>query len=136
MCCIASRKRRERPAATTSIAQRSGMPRSLPCTERRGPDDDSIEAVERKCFLDIGFPPHEAQNLRVRADLMVELIRIVRSRKVTQAAASKLFGVNQPRVSNLVTGKIDRFSIDPLVEMLARAGRRVEIITKPSRRVA
>ncbi len=87
-------------------------------------------------FVDIGFPPLEAQNLRVRADLMIELIRIVRSRKLTQAAASKLFGVTQPRVSDLMTGKIERFSIDALVEMLARAGRRVEIKTRPSRRVA
>ena len=87
-------------------------------------------------FLDIGFPPHEAQNLRVRADLMMELIRIVRSRKLTQAAAAKRFGVSQPRVSDLMTGKIDRFSIDALVEMLSRAGRRVEIATKPARRVA
>lgn len=87
-------------------------------------------------FLDIGFPPHEAQNLRVRADLMIELIRIARSRKLTQTDASKLFGVSQPRVSDLLTGKIDRFSIDALVEMLSRAGRRVEIATRPSRRVA
>ena len=87
-------------------------------------------------FLDIGFPPHEAQNLRVRADLMIELIRLVRSRKLTQVAASKLFDVSQPRMSDLMTGKVDRFSIDALVEMLARAGRRVEIRTRPSRRVA
>ena len=87
-------------------------------------------------FLDIGFPPHEAQNLRVRADLMIELIRLVRSRKLTQVAASKLFGVSQPRMSDLMTGKIDRFSIDALVEMLARAVRRVEVRTRPSRRVA
>ena len=87
-------------------------------------------------FLDIGFPRYEAQNLRVRADLMIELIRIVRTRNLTQAAASKLLAVSQPRVSDLMTGKIDRFSIDALVEMLSRAGRRVEIATKPSRRVA
>jgi len=87
-------------------------------------------------FMDLGFPPLEAQNLRVRADLMIELIRIIRSRKLTQAAAAKRFGVTQPRVSDLMTGKIDRFSIDALVEMLARAGRRVELTTKPSRRVA
>ena len=87
-------------------------------------------------FLDIGFPPLEAQNLRVRADLMIELIRIVRRRKLTQAAAARLFRVSQPRISDLMTGKIDRFSIDALVEMLWRSGRRVEVSTKPSRRVA
>src|SRR5437667_9152012 len=87
-------------------------------------------------FHDVGFPLHEAQHLRVRADLMIELIRLVRSRKLTHIAASHLLGVSQPRMSDLMTGKIDRFSIDALVEMLARAGRRVEIRTRPSRRVA
>lgn len=87
-------------------------------------------------FLDLGFPAPEAASLRVRADLMIALIRIVRSRKLTQAAAAKLFRVSQPRVSDLMTGKVDRFSIDALVEMLAHAGRRVEMKTTPSRRVA
>ena len=87
-------------------------------------------------FLDIGFPPLEAQNLRVRADLMIELIRIVRTRKLTQAAAARLFRVSQPRISDLMTGKIDRFSIDALVEMLWRGGRRVEVSTKAGRRAA
>jgi predicted XRE-type DNA-binding protein len=87
-------------------------------------------------FLDLGFPAFEAENLRVRADLMIELIRIIRKRRLTQAAAAKRFGVSQPRVSDLMTGKIARFSIDALVEMLARAGRRIEFATKPARRVA
>ena len=92
--------------------------------------------TEETLFLDIGFPPHEAQNLRVRADLMIELIRIIRGRRLTQSKAAKLFGVSQPRVSALMTGRIDRFSIDALVEMLFRAGRRVEVATRPVRRVA
>ena len=89
-----------------------------------------------KVFLDVGLPQHEAQALRVRSDLMIELIGIVRSRKLAPAAASKLLGMSQPRVSDLMTGKMDRFSIDALVEMLSRAGRRVEIAMKRSRRVA
>jgi len=87
-------------------------------------------------FLDVGFPRGQAQHLRIRADLMIALIRIVRSRKLTQAEASKLFHVSQPRVSDLMTGKIDRFSIDALVDMLELAGHRVEIASKRSRRVA
>jgi predicted XRE-type DNA-binding protein len=94
------------------------------------------KSAGQNVFLDLGFPALEAENMRVRADLMIELIRIVRSRRLTQISAAKLFGVSQPRVSDLTTGKIDRFSIDALIEMLARAGRRVEIATKPSRRVA
>lgn len=95
-----------------------------------------FEKSSGNAFLDIGFPPLQAQNLRVRAELMMELIRIVRSRKLTQVAASRLFRVSQPRISDLMTGKIDRFSIDALVEMLWRSGRRVEVATKRSRRVA
>ena len=94
------------------------------------------EVSSGNVFLDIGFPPLEAQKLRVRASLMVELIRIVRARKLTQATAAKLFRISQPRVSDLMTGKIDRFSIDALVEMLWHSGRRVEVSTKAARRVA
>ncbi len=78
-------------------------------------------------FRDLGFGSKEAESLRLRAELMVELKRLIRSRKLTQASAAKLFGVTQPRVSDLVRGKIDRFGIDTLIEMLARAGMRVEL---------
>jgi len=95
-----------------------------------------MKSTRDNVFLDLGFSALEAANMRVRADLMIELVRIVRTRRLTQGAAAKLFGVSQPRVSDLTTGKIDRFSIDALVEMLARAGRRVEFATRPARRVA
>lgn len=90
----------------------------------------------RNVFVDAGFPQLEAESLRVRSDLMIELIRIVRSRRMPQKDAASLFGVSQPRVSDLMTGKIDKFSIDALVEMLSRAGRRVQVATKSARRVA
>ena len=61
---------------------------------------------------------------------MVELIRVIRSRKLTQVAAGKLFEISQPRVSDILRGKIDRFSIDALVDMLARAGLQVQVTTK------
>jgi predicted XRE-type DNA-binding protein len=57
---------------------------------------------------------------------MAELVRLIRERKLTQNSAAKLFGVTQPRISDLVRGKIDLFSIDTLVSMLARAGMRLE----------
>ena len=78
-------------------------------------------------FRDLGFSPKEAESLRLRAELMVELDRLIRARKLTQGAAAKLFGVSQPRVSDLTRGKIDLFSIDMLVSMLARAGMRVDL---------
>jgi predicted XRE-type DNA-binding protein len=76
-------------------------------------------------FRDLGFPVEEAESLKLRADLMVQIRRLIEDRKLTQAAAAKMLGVTQPRVSDLVRGRIDLFSIDTLVDMLARAGVRV-----------
>lgn len=78
-------------------------------------------------FRDLGFGPKEAEILRLRAELMVELKRLIQLRKLTQSSAARLFGVTQPRVSDLIRGRIDLFSIEALVNMLAKAGRRVEL---------
>ena len=85
-------------------------------------------------FRDLGFPAEEAENLRVRADLMIALSKLIQARHLTQAAAAALFGVSQPRVSDLVRGKIERFSVDTLIAMLGSAGVHVRIST--TRRVA
>ena len=82
---------------------------------------------ERNIFEELGFPPEEAENLKVRADLMIHIERVIEERGLTQSQAAHLFGVTQPRVSDLVRGKIGRFSIDALVNMLAKAGVRVEL---------
>jgi predicted XRE-type DNA-binding protein len=73
-------------------------------------------------FRDLGFPAAEAEHLRVRAELMSEIARLIRRRKLTQAQAASLLGVSQPRVNDVVRGRLHRFSIDALVSMLARAG--------------
>lgn len=78
-------------------------------------------------FADVGFGPEEAVHLRIRADLMIAIRKVIASRKLTQTEAAKLFGVTQPRVSNLVRGRIDLFSIDTLVDMLATAGISVKL---------
>lgn len=72
-------------------------------------------------FADLGFPPEEAENLKIRAQLMSEIQRIIEERGLTQTEAGVLFGVKQPRVSDLVRGKIDLFTIDALINMLAHA---------------
>ena len=71
--------------------------------------------------------PAEAENLRIRAALMREITEYIRRESLTQSAAARLFGVTQPRISDLVRGKIDLFSIDSLVNMLAAAHLRVEM---------
>lgn len=84
-------------------------------------------------FADLGFDPEEAEHLRVRSDLMIAVRRIIEERSLTQAQAAELFGVTQPRISNLVRGKIDLFSIDTLVDMLARAGVHIEVVLSEGR---
>ena len=87
-------------------------------------------------FRDLGFLPDEAEHLQVRSDLMIRLTRILEARGLTQAAAATLLGVTQPRISDLMRGKVDRFSIDNLVELLSRVDLRVTFAVKPRRKVA
>ena len=87
----------------------------------------------RTVFADLGFSPVEAENLKVRAELMVALTKLIESRGLTQSAAAQLFGVSQPRVSDLVRGKIDRFSVDMLIAMLGAAGAHVTVTVRRAR---
>ena len=72
-------------------------------------------------------PPGVAENLRMRSHAMIALGDIIEERQLTQAQAAKLLGVSQPRISALVNGHIEKFSIDALVEMLSRAGYTVRL---------
>lgn len=87
-------------------------------------------------FRDLGFSGEEAENLKLRADLMIELTRLIQSRRLTQARAAALLGVSQPRISDLMRGKIDRFSVDTLVAMLGHAGIQVRLTLRPRSRAA
>lgn len=81
-------------------------------------------------FSDLGFAPAEAENLRIRSAMMRALVVFIRNSKLTQTRAAKLLGVTQPRVSDLMSGKIHLFSIDSLVNLLAAAGLRVDLRVK------
>src|SRR5207245_9817325 len=90
-------------------------------------------------FRDLGFPSDEAEHLKVRSDLMLSLQKAIAARELKQGEAAKLLDVTQPRVSDLMRGRIDLFSVDSLIDMLARVGVRVRVVfttTKRSARVA
>jgi predicted XRE-type DNA-binding protein len=74
--------------------------------------------------------PVEAENLKLRSSLMLALTRHIKSEGLTQAQAARLLGVTQPRISNLVHGKIDLFGLDILVKMAAAAGLRITMRVK------
>src|SRR5215211_5327563 len=88
-------------------------------------------------FRDLGFSDNEAENLHVRADLMISLGKLIEQRGLTQAQAAKLLGVTQPRISALLRGKLQLFSVDSLIEMLGRGGARVSVkVMQPPGKVA
>lgn len=71
--------------------------------------------------------PEEAENMRIRSQLMVQLKSHITKTGMTQGDAAKVFGITQPRVSDLMRGKINLFGIDALVNMAAKAGMHVEL---------
>lgn len=74
--------------------------------------------------------PAEAENMKLRSTLMMNLKNFIVSTGLSQAEAAKLFNITQPRVSDLMRGKINLFGIDALVNMAAAAGMHVEVSLK------
>ena len=87
-------------------------------------------------FRDLGFPPDKAEHLLVRADLIIRLEKELGSRGMKQAQAAKLLGISQPRVSDLLRGRVELFSADALIDMLARLGIKVRLVASTRARVA
>jgi predicted XRE-type DNA-binding protein len=85
-------------------------------------------------FEDLGFSPEEAEHLKARSELMIALKTVIEDRGLTQSAAAELLGVTQPRISNLVRGRIDLFSVDTLISMLAHVGVRVRLVLSKGRK--
>jgi predicted XRE-type DNA-binding protein len=81
-------------------------------------------------FIDLGFGKVEAENLKMRSDLMIRIIQFYRKSGMTQAAAAKALGITQPRLNALLKGKIGLFSLDALVNIASRAGLNVRLVVK------
>ena len=90
--------------------------------------DDEMEVQSFDSVWDaIEDTPEEAANMRLRAELLTAVEREVRSWGLTQAKAAARLGVTQPRLSDLLRGKIAKFSLDALVDLSARAGLAVKL---------
>lgn len=85
-------------------------------------------------FRDLGFPAEEAEHLLIRADLLIQLQKAIAARGLTQAKAARILRVTQPRVSDLLRGRIDLFSTDSVIDMLARLEIQVRFVLKPTPR--
>jgi predicted XRE-type DNA-binding protein len=83
-------------------------------------------------FADLDFSAEEAQNLQLRSQTMMAVARWYEASGLTQAQAAKALGVTQPRLNQVLKGKINAFSLDALVNMATRAGMRVGLTIKPA----
>ena len=117
---------RKRPARSRRIGQRR--------PDAPLPGSTHVTWPGENIFADLGFPPDEAENLKMRAQLMMELQGMIAD--MPQGQAATLLGVSQPRISHLVRGKIGLFTIDTLVNMLSHAGARLRVSIKRPRRSA
>jgi len=124
------RKLKKQPHVTSRSAGSAITPRKTPGSRDHGKKETKVTYGSDNVFEDVGFEGAEAANLRIRADLLLDLREYIRARGWTQAQAAAFFDETQPRISNLLKGEINRFSIDKLVNMLARAGIRVRLQTE------
>ena len=85
------------------------------------------EEGSENVFKDLGFSETEAEHLIIRSRLMLEVERFVERSKLRQREAAKMLGVTQPRLNDLLQGKIQKFSIDALVKMLSKVGIHVDV---------
>ena len=81
-------------------------------------------------FLDLGFDKAEAENLKLRSELMMRIDDFYRESGMTQAAAARRLGITQPRLNALLKGKIDLVSLDALVNIANRAGLTVRLVVR------
>lgn len=80
-------------------------------------------------FVDLGFSPEESTLLGLRSGLMNELRQILQEKNWTQQQAATALGVSQARISDLMRGKWEKFSLDMLVTLASRAGRKISLMT-------
>lgn len=122
-----TRTKRARPNAKPRLrGRRAGQAPRTPL-----PGSSHVTPAGGNIFADLGFGAEEAENLKMRAMLMNELRRVIGD--MPQREAAMLLGITQPRVSHLKRGRIDLFTIDTLVNMLAHAGARMRISFLPRR---
>ena len=81
----------------------------------------------KSAFEDIGFSAGEVIHLQIRAAMMTRLIAEIERKGITQAETARRMGISQPRVSDLMRGKLHLFSIDTLVMLLSKMGLRVDL---------
>jgi predicted XRE-type DNA-binding protein len=90
-------------------------------------NDITITESSGNVFLDLGFDPAEAEVMKLRAEVTIRTAQRLKEQGWTQAEAARRLGITQPRVSRLIKGKVDDFSLDMLLVLATRAGLHPEL---------
>jgi len=91
-------------------------------------EDVEVFVGSGNVFEDLGYPnPEESQ---AKADLSRQIHQIIKNRKLTQKKAAEIMGIDQPKVSDLVRGKLSKYTLDRLIRFLRLLGRDIEIRVK------
>lgn len=88
---------------------------------------ENITEFSGNVFVDLGYSPDEAAILQMRSDLMADLRKFIKTKKLTQNDAAKVLGISQSRVSDLITGKWEKFSLEMLIVLATKAGKHVSL---------
>jgi predicted XRE-type DNA-binding protein len=97
-------------------------------------EEEVMANVNSNIFEDLGFDSEVAANLKIRAELILELREYINQHSLTQSDAAKRLGIKQPEVSAINTGKLERFTIDQLVTLLTRIGHTLKVESSGRRR--
>src|SRR4030065_1395291 len=95
--------------------------------DRRQPMNEGIVDSSGNVFIDLGFPPDEAAILQMRADLMADLRKLIKAKRLTQVKAAEILGISQSRVSDLIRGKWEKFSLEMLITLATSSGMHVTL---------
>jgi predicted XRE-type DNA-binding protein len=88
---------------------------------------ETVKKSSNNVFLDLGIEPEEAAILQMRAEIMADLRDLIKTKKLTQANAAEIFGISQSRVSDLIRGKWEKFSLEMLITLAMKAGMRISL---------
>lgn len=97
--------------------------------KQNSPEEIECEISSGNVFADLGIENPEEE--LTKAKLVWEIEQIIKKKKLTQVAAAKVMGINQPKVSALISRKLDGFSVERLIHFLNRLGQDIDIVVRP-----
>src|SRR3984885_1667234 len=94
--------------------------------------DNRVEISSGSVYADLGFKNHE--EMETKSNLVMEISKVIKKKKLTQTQAAEIFGISQPKLSELLNGRFRGYSIERLIHFLNEIGQDVDIVVKPKPR--